>query len=183
MCLGLTCCGLWSNESGIAWPFLSHRTPLESPTLATNKWAPCTMATSAVEPNEWDMIGFKAQCRLFIFQRSCLTYCSETIRKKILPAKGGVCKKLKLPKAFSWFHSLNDFKGSFCYALQERWCGQKVIDCKMQDLYLQQICAQSCGYFNAIQMLIHHNRNLKNNSLYGLKENTWALTSECLPVF
>lgn len=31
----ITCCGLWSNDIGIAFPFLSHITPLESPTFAT----------------------------------------------------------------------------------------------------------------------------------------------------
>jgi hypothetical protein len=34
----------------MAWPFLSHNTPLESPTLATVSTPSCTNANTAVDP-------------------------------------------------------------------------------------------------------------------------------------
>lgn len=46
----ITCCGLWSNDIGIAFPFLSHITPLESPTFATNNVLPSIKAIRAVLP-------------------------------------------------------------------------------------------------------------------------------------
>ena len=47
-----TCCGLWSKERGMTVPFMSHRMPRESPTLATVKCprAVSSRATKAVEP-------------------------------------------------------------------------------------------------------------------------------------
>lgn len=50
----ITCCGLWSNDIGIAFPFLSHITPLESPTFATNNVLLSIKTISAVLPKVYE---------------------------------------------------------------------------------------------------------------------------------
>lgn len=52
--LNITWFGLWSKDNGIAFIFVSHITPLESPTFATINRLSSTIAIKAVVPAKFD---------------------------------------------------------------------------------------------------------------------------------